>query len=347
MRALSFVGRWSMTAFLALSIIVIAHGAGGKRPLCKIISLSGGVCVDTKCSISSYSQTLIREAPPYKIHSAFTFDIVNRHGRNDGHIKERNIEGARIDYRIIDNIGQVTANTMSVKKWGFFPLWQIAPLCGRERWKRNKSYTEIVGERPRGLAAYILNTNPNLQRVRRIGWMDKRKLDWSYPCPRASLSKIRRFVCGVCQTPRFCNSDIGFTQRAHGITMLLGGIAFCLPNNSNIIAVSDNQCKDGRTGSGNERPKSRQLSLALATFVSLGLLAIGGVLSRHAIYTCTYRNDSSYYLFLLISVVLAFVSILLLATIFGFFPTSPLPHLDLFSKVGKTDIFSADCLHRC
>ena len=70
--------------------------------------------------------------------------------------------------------------------------------------------------------------------------------------------------------------------------------------------------------------------MALAAFVSVGLLAIGGMLSRHAIYTCTYRDDGSYYLFLLLSVALAFASFLLLATIFGFFPDVPLPHFNLF-----------------
>jgi hypothetical protein len=54
------------------------------------------------------------------------------------------------------------------------------------------------------------------------------------------------------------------------------------------------------------------------------------MLSRYAIYTCIERSDGTYYLFLALSVFAAFTGGLLLATIFGFFPDAPFPHLDLF-----------------
>lgn len=66
------------------------------------------------------------------------------------------------------------------------------------------------------------------------------------------------------------------------------------------------------------------------TLTSIGLIAISGVLSRYAIYTLTYRTGCSYFIFLVLSVILAFAGFLLLTTIFDFFPESPLPHLNIF-----------------
>jgi hypothetical protein len=64
--------------------------------------------------------------------------------------------------------------------------------------------------------------------------------------------------------------------------------------------------------------------------VRMGLLAIGSVLNNHGIYTCAYRDDGFYYIFLLLSVALAFAGFFVLATIFGFFPETLLPHFNLF-----------------
>ena len=97
-----------------------------------------------------------------------------------------------------------------------------------------------------------------------------------------------------------------------------------------IITVRDNQRDDRRSGGGDKSPKSSPFTFAFSCLVAMGLIAGSGVFSRHAVYACRGRDDSSYYLFMLFSFLAIFGGFLLLATIFGFFPDAPLPHLDFF-----------------
>jgi hypothetical protein len=97
-----------------------------------------------------------------------------------------------------------------------------------------------------------------------------------------------------------------------------------------IITVRDYQRDDRRGSGGDKSPKSSPFTFAFSCLLAMGLIAGSGVFSRHAVYGCRGRDDSSYYLFMLFSFLAIFGGFLLLATIFGFFPDAPLPHLDLF-----------------
>jgi hypothetical protein len=126
------------------------------------------------------------------------------------------------------------------------------------------------------------------------------------------------------------DAGIGLAERGEGIDMLLGGYFPRLPDDGSVIAVRDNQGEDRSDSGPDQSPKGRPFALAFGCFVSMGLLAIGGILSHHAIYTCSYRDDMSYYLFLSLSIAAFFSCGLLLVTICGFFPDSSFPHFNLF-----------------
>jgi hypothetical protein len=121
-----------------------------------------------------------------------------------------------------------------------------------------------------------------------------------------------------------------FSNGGHSIRVLLVGGSSRFQNDRSVVPVRDDQREDRGSGSGEKSPKSSPFALASAPFVAFGLVTMSGVLSHHAVYTCRGRDDSSYYLFALLSFLAIFGGFFLLATIFGFFPGSPLPHLDLF-----------------
>jgi len=68
-----------------------------------------------------------------------------------------------------------------------------------------------------------------------------------------------------------------------------------------IITVRDNQRDDRRSGGGDKSPKSSPFTFAFSCLLAMGLIAGSGVFSRHAVYACRGRDDSSYYLFMLFS----------------------------------------------
>ena len=128
MRARSLTRRWSRAVFLGFGIIVIAYGAGGKGPLCKIIALSAGVCVSTERSISSSPHAFIREAAGHNIHRMLIFDVVNRKSLDDRDVKGSNIRNAWIDHGIIGSIVQMAAKIVRIQGVGYFPLRKLTPL---------------------------------------------------------------------------------------------------------------------------------------------------------------------------------------------------------------------------
>jgi hypothetical protein len=126
------------------------------------------------------------------------------------------------------------------------------------------------------------------------------------------------------------NSGIGFGECGKRVPVLLIGRFAPRSDNSQIIAMRNNQGTYSSNGRGHKGAKSSPIALSLFVFVALGLIAISGIFSRYAIYTCIERNDGSYYVFLMLSFLAALVGGLALTTIFGFFPDSPLPHFNLF-----------------
>jgi hypothetical protein len=97
-----------------------------------------------------------------------------------------------------------------------------------------------------------------------------------------------------------------------------------------IVAMSNYNREDSDSSGNAEDPIGHIFAICLLFLVAFFLIAIGLMLSRHAIYNCRYRDDGSYVFFVLFSEIPLLCGVLLLATIFGFFPDSPLPHLSLF-----------------
>jgi hypothetical protein len=132
------------------------------------------------------------------------------------------------------------------------------------------------------------------------------------------------------ESSSFSNGGGRLGDGGKGVGVLLIGGSFRLTDDRPIIAMRDSQREDRGGGSGDKSPKGKPFTLAFTALVAVGLVAISGMFSRHAVYACRDRSDSSYYLFMLFSFLAIFGGFFLLATICGFFPDSPLPHLNLF-----------------
>jgi hypothetical protein len=135
---------------------------------------------------------------------------------------------------------------------------------------------------------------------------------------------------GIRESSSFSNGDIRLGDDGKGVCMLLVSGSFRLSDDRPIVAVRNSQSEDRSRSGGDKSPKSKPFAFAFTALVAVGLVTISGLFSRYAVYACRDRSDSSYYFFMLFSFLAIFGGFFLVATIFGFFPESPLPHLNLF-----------------
>jgi hypothetical protein len=123
---------------------------------------------------------------------------------------------------------------------------------------------------------------------------------------------------------------LGAFDRGDGVPVLLIGSAVRFPERFENVSMRYDDCQNGSNRSADESAESKPLTRGLTLFMDIGLLTCCGMLSRHAIYTCSYRNDRSYYIFMVLLVLAAFGGGFLIFLVCGFFPDAPVPHFDLF-----------------
>jgi hypothetical protein len=84
----------------------------------------------------------------------------------------------------------------------------------------------------------------------------------------------------------------------------------------------------------NRRSQSECGESSIFPFLSGVLMCICLIISslmciRYAVYNCSYSDDGRYYIFIAVGFLFMLGSVLAIASIFGFFPSTPIPHLCL------------------
>jgi hypothetical protein len=146
--------RW-LVVILAFGIIVIADGAGGKRPFGEILSPTRWIEKYAEATESSKALRFIRKAPDNEIDCVsrlYVFDG-NRNSWVFRGVNRKAEDRTRVDNRSIMDITEVPANFLRLNKGTYIPCGQLAPLDSRwqNRWLADVSsqfLAAFAGSRP-------------------------------------------------------------------------------------------------------------------------------------------------------------------------------------------------------
>jgi hypothetical protein len=134
---------------------------------------------------------------------------------------------------------------------------------------------------------------------------------------------------GISETPSLFDGGVVFGERIERVGMLpISDVAGIAQSLLRVRMALDDTPSSNRRGD-NECRDSSKFRLLSSFLVGICLIISSLMCIRYAVYNCSYSADARYYIFIAIGFLFMLGSVLTIASIFGFFPGTPIPHLCL------------------
>jgi hypothetical protein len=141
--------------------------------------------------------------------------------------------------------------------------------------------------------------------------------------------RIGLIPSGVSETPGLFGGGVGFGERSERVVMLPIGDAAGIAQSLLRVRMTLDDAPSGNRRRDNECRDSSKFPLLSSFLVCICLIVSSLLCIRYAVYNCSYAADGRYYIFIAIGFLFMLGSVLTIASIFGFFPSAPIPHLCL------------------